>query len=459
MKIDLHAMPASLPNPWCERTTWLLFLVAFFGTCAVALVVQLVLLPSYLPHLHAGHGMLVGSDSEGMHSTAVALAQRIRAEGWSAWELRPAGNAPTGIAAAIYVYLTPEPYTLIPLNALVHASGGLVVYLIVFLITRNKLSAVAGAIPFLVFPSAASWYAQIHKDGMFALGMLLCAFGWMQCFQLQFWKAARPALVSVVLPLALGLLLIWVVRPHMTVLMLAVSILTTVAGLVLVGSWLRRDFLNSRKALIVAAVFIAIPLILAMIKPWDSRISSWQADVAAHSSTIFYNPSQCVIGRGTIPALDKLSTMVAGMRDFFISGYPNAKSNMDPDFVPGTVCNLLAYVPRALQIGFLAPFPSAWLADGSIAASTMMRRVISVEMIATYLALLLLPIALWDYRRKPEFWFVLGFFTLLTVIHVYLVPNLGTLHRMRYGFLTGVVGLAIGGGVQRVLSHKVGRSV
>jgi uncharacterized membrane protein AbrB (regulator of aidB expression) len=132
------------------------------------------------------------------------------------------------------------------------------------------------------------------------------------------------------------------------------------------------------------------------------------------------------------------------MRDFFTSGYRNAKSNMDPDFVPGTVCNLLTYLPRALQIGFLAPFPNAWVADGSIAASSMMRRVVSAEMLAIYAGLLFLPLAIWRYRRKPEFWFVLGFFTLLTLIHVYLVPNLGTLHRMRYGFLTAVVGIAIG---------------
>lgn len=453
----MHDTQIGSVSPWSGRTVWVLFTIAFLSTCSVALAIQLVLLPYYLQAIHAGHGMLIGGDSQGMHSTAVALAAQMQKEGWSLWELRPAGNAPTGVAAAIYFYLTPEPYTLIPVNAFVHACGGLFIYLIVYLITQDKLSAVAGSIPFLVFPSAASWYAQIHKDGMFALGMLMCAFGWMQCFQLQFWKVARPALFSVALPLALGLFLIWVVRPHMTVLMLAVSVFTTLAGLVLVGIWVRKDCLNSRKALIAAGVFVVIPVILVMIKPWDARINSWQTDIAGISSTITYNPGHCLIDRGTIPALDKLSTMVAGMRDFFISGYPNAKSNMDPDFAPGTVCNLLAYLPRALQIGFLAPFPSAWLAEGSIAASTMMRRVISAEMVATYMGLLLLPLAFWRYRRKPEFWFVLGFCTLLTVIHVYLVPNLGTLHRMRYGFLTAVVGIAISAAFNRAESTRRSR--
>ena len=90
-----------------------------------------------------------------------------------------------------------------------------------------------------------------------------------------------------------------------------------------------------------------------------------------------------------------------------------------------------------------APFPSDWLAEGSVAANTVMRRVISIEMLAVYASMLFLPLAMWVYRRKPEFWFVLGFFTLLTLIHVYLVPNMGTLQRMRYGFLTATVGLAL----------------
>lgn len=74
--------------------------------CAPA--VQLILLPHFFPRLHARHGMLVDGDSAGMHLTAVDLAARIQKEGWSVWELRPAGNAPAGIVAALYVLLAPR---------------------------------------------------------------------------------------------------------------------------------------------------------------------------------------------------------------------------------------------------------------------------------------------------------------------------------------------------------------
>jgi hypothetical protein len=459
MKTDNIATPGTLAGPWHERTTWLLFLAAFLGTCAAAWMVQLVLLPHFLPQLHAGHGMLVGGDSAGMNLTAADLAARIHKEGWSVWELRPAGNAPTGIAAALYVFVTPEPYMFVPVNALVHAAGGLTIYLIAYLVSANRRASVLATLPFLLFPSAASWYAQIHKDGIFALGMLLCALGWMQAFRRDFWLARLPRFAALLGPIALGLFLIWVVRPHIMILMQAVSIVATLSGLGLVAVWWRGHTLGGARALMAAFVFVMIPILVVLVKPADYRVESWKGDVIARETVMPYMPGHCVLARGANASADKLSSTVAAMRDFYISGnsYKNAKSNMDTDFVPGTVCNLLGYVPRALQIGFLAPFPSAWLADGSIAASTMMRRVISAEMLATYACLLLLPLALWNYRRKPEFWFVLGFLILLMVIHVYLVPNLGTLHRMRYGFLTGVVGLAIAGAADWVFSRRSAR--
>lgn len=437
-------------DSWCTAPK--LFAAAFLGTCVIALFIQLVLLPQYFPHLHAGHGLLIGGDSAGMHQTAAELAEAMRFVGWKAWELRPFGNAPTGIAAILYRFTVSEPYVLVPLNAAVHAGGGLVIFLIVLHITQHRVAALAGALPFLLFPSAAIWYAQIHKDGIFALGMLLCALGWMQAFRRDFWLTPVPRFAALLVPIALGLFLIWVVRPHIMVLMQAVAIVTTVFGLGIVAACWHGRVIEGGRALIAVLALLAIPVLMILAKPSDDRVESWRGSVDERESVMHYMPTSCVIPRGASASVDKLPTTVAAMRDFYISGYRTAKSNMDPEFVPGTLCDLLVYLPRALQIGFLAPFPSAWMDEGSIAASTVMRRVISIETLAVYACLLLLPLAMWNYRRKPEFWFVLGFLTLLTMIHVYLVPNLGTLHRMRYGFLTAVVGVALAGAMDRLLA-------
>jgi hypothetical protein len=360
------------------------------------------------------------------------------------WELRPAsGNAPTGIAAAVYVYLTPEPYMLVPVNALIHASGGMVVYLIVFKLSQKKLTSIIAALPFLIFPSAASWYAQIHKDGIFALGMLLCGLGWMHAFKLDFWNTTAPPFGALLLPIALGLCLVWVVRPHIMVLMQVVAIVISLFGLAIIMVWWGSGKLRISRALIAFFILLVIPLLIVIVKPSDYRVEGWKGDVVARESVMRYMPSTCMVSRGENSYADKLSGTVAAMRDFFVSGYPDAKSNIDSEYIPGTICNLVSYVPRALQIGFLAPFPGTWLEDGRIAVGTLMRRVLSIEMMSIYVGVLFLPLAIWRYSNKVEFWFILSFFTLLILIHVYLVPNLGVLHRMRYGYLTALVGIAI----------------
>lgn len=102
---------------------WLLF---FLYSCFVAFCVQLIILPKIFITWHAGDGLLVGGDWVYFQQLALDLVQKIKSNGWSVWELRPEGQAPAGIAAAIY-FLTgiSKPWTIIPLNAALHATGGL----------------------------------------------------------------------------------------------------------------------------------------------------------------------------------------------------------------------------------------------------------------------------------------------------------------------------------------------
>ena len=74
VKRSSHAPEASLATASVKRTAWLLFIAAFLGTTAVALLVQLVMLPYFLPQLHAGHGLPVGGDSAGFEVFFMVLS-------------------------------------------------------------------------------------------------------------------------------------------------------------------------------------------------------------------------------------------------------------------------------------------------------------------------------------------------------------------------------------------------
>jgi hypothetical protein len=122
-------------------------------------------------------------------------------------------------------------------------------------------------------------------------------------------------------------------------------------------------------------------------------------------------------------------------------------SNVDTDVPFSDVSDFLLYLPRALQIGLTAPFPSLWNAEGSTKVNSLMRRVAAFEMCAVYLALIFVPYALWLYRRKVEIWLAFTFSIILMLVYTYSMPNIGTLYRTRYGFLMTLVGIGIVGGI------------
>ena len=76
-----------------------------------------------------------------------------------------------------------------------------------------------------------------------------------------------------------------------------------------------------------------------------------------------------------------------------------------------------------------------------------MRRVSAAEMIGVYAALILLPFSLWRWRRKPETWVLTLFCAGMMVTYGLVIANVGSLYRVRYGFLMTLVALGIAGGL------------
>src|SRR5262249_37515267 len=202
---------------WRELTAGRVWVLAFVYSAVVALLVQLVILPHILPTWHGRDGLLAGGDWITFHLDAAYRAERIRAEGWKAFELRPMTNSPTGIASAIYAVTWPKPWTLIPLNAALHATGAALLFYLLRMFVGNWRWAAIGTVPFLVYPSALMWVSQIHKDGFFIAGYLSLFAGWADLARKE--PDARPwrRLRRVVALLAAGFSLIWIARSDQVV--------------------------------------------------------------------------------------------------------------------------------------------------------------------------------------------------------------------------------------------------
>ena len=433
----------------CRHPFKFYFLACFAFTLSTAFCIQLALLPYVLPHLHGGHGLLVGGDWLGFHQLAESQAQEIVRFGWGEWRLSPGGHAPAGIASIFYAIFTAEPWVLIPLNAAIHAGAAVLLARMLWMITDCAWISILSTLPFLMFPSAATWYSQIHKEGYYIFGYFLCLHGWMRIAQLRDQDLLnKSAFWGALLCITTGVLIVAAIRDFGATLIAAMSLLFAVAISIrlLVCAWPT----PKGRVLLAIVVLFAIPIVIMSYSAnhYFERFISL-SDV---KSRIELDSSQngkigdSWINSPILPrAIDRQFAFISDLRGNFFTNYPEAKSNIDANITFNTAFEFLMYMPRALQVGMFAPFPEHWMVSGRSAESRLMRQVTAFEMLFSYFSLLFVPYFLWrKHRTLNVFLFTLINFSLI-LLYTYTVPNVGALYRMRYGFYMAIVALGIAG--------------
>jgi len=445
-----------------------IFLLLFFlYALAAGLLVQLVLLPYVFPAWNNGEGMLRGLDSKRFHLLAVQQAQKISAEGWQVWTLAPEGQPVSGIASAFYAAFTPHPWVLLPLNAFLHAMAALVLYKILGFFLEKRSHAVLAALPFLLFPTALSWVTQMHNDNYTVTGGVLMMYGWV-CFARQETWQNRWVIFGGVLAFVVGGGLIWLVRDYVIYLLAGVGgILLTFLVLVFLGSLLRSRW-SWRKSIsatgIVSLAFITVaslqkvkipddwPMVAKGYRQYPPGLLTDSATTQpADQKTI--NQSSKIIwheSRWLPHWVDRQMESLSMKRTRVIKAWTRLKggpngSNIDDDVTFQSAVDIVHYLPRAAQIGFLSPFPSVWFGLSNKAPNTMMRRVSGFEMSYVYLCWPGLLYALWTWRKHPEIWAGILFCTGMVIINALGTPNVGTLVRFRYPYFMPMVGLGTAG--------------
>ena len=136
------------------------------------------------------------------------------------------------------------------------------------------------------------------------------------------------------------------------------------------------------------------------------------------------------------------------MRGSFRDVNLNAGSSIDVNHRYGNFSEFIKYFPRALQIGLLSPFPPDWFEKGQ-ATGKIGRLLAGMEMIIWYLILSGFIFIAFKYPSvlKPFATVFLFSITVITLI-AYVIPNIGTIFRMRQAFmipfvLFGAYGLSL----------------
>ncbi len=435
-----------------------IWICLFIYAAASAFLLQLVILPYWFPGLHAGNGLWVGGDWVGFHRIAGELSEKIILQGWEAWELRPESQSPAGIAAVFYVFFGPHPWVLIPLNAAVHATTGVLLVCMVQPLVRNTQHALLCALPFVFFPSGLVWYAQIHKDGIFFLGTLMCLYGWILMSRLETWTGRFAQILPPLLYLFGGCFLIWIMRTYGVKMMQGTGF---IFAAVLVPRFL---FATLQRKLQLSQAFLALLIVVALPPSFGvlkDRAENGEVTLINDAMLSDFRPAGSFAekSRNVINELQwrKTDWLPSFLDNSFLtlsvvrSGYTGSVggSNIDTDVRFHSALEFFPYLPRAFQIGLAAPFPTSWFGGGIIKA------VSAVEMVFVYAALLFLPYALWRWRKQIEIWMIFGFCSIFILIYTYITTNVGSLYRTRFGFLMLLLVLGIAGAIalrQRALA-------
>jgi hypothetical protein len=112
--------------------------------------------------------------------------------------------------------------------------------------------------------------------------------------------------------------------------------------------------------------------------------------------------------------------------------YISQASNIDRDVQFRGPGDIVRYIPRALAIGFFAPFPKMWVQSGSYGRAG--RLLSGVETLAMYFMYLAVGVSLWNERRNLRMWFVFLIAATGMLALGLVVVNAGALYRIRYVF-------------------------
>jgi len=420
--------------------------VIFFYALFTGLGIQLVLIPVFFPHFDLGDGMFV-LDSSGFNQIAKSKAAEIVSQGWGAWQLRPGEQpqSPAGIASVFYALITPKPYSVLPLNALVHAASGCFVLWLLRLCFPWK-AALFGVVLFVVNPASLEWVAQMHRDGLFILGNLMSLVA-LILFLIGLKKGEiRPIVFGFVFGV-LGAVITSIARDYWLQ-VLSVSALLTIPLMVwaYLTSPRTTDFRTPLAFLVLffGVVFGQFQLSKHLLAdsggaPDYERATQRFANQAASSLASAPEVNYETIVRDSWSVTSGLPTWID--RKLFVvhsrrlaTIRDGGNTLIDRDNLLVSAPEFLWYFPRALQVGFFSPFPEFWSGKASTPAMTIARKLMGGVTMLLYVCLIGLALGLYRYRNKAEIWLIFGFCLLGILLYVYGCPNVGSMMRYRYGF-------------------------
>jgi hypothetical protein len=452
-------------------------LIFFIYSLIVGIAIQTFIVPHYFPQFDLGDGIVI-LDSSGFNGIAKSKSTEILNKGWHAWELRPDGQSPAGIASFFYVIMEANPISMLPFNALIHAlSGSLLIWLLLHIFSWR--ASVFGASLFILNPQALQWVAAIHRDGIFILGNLLT----LVCITWFIDELKNPNLKKIMTAFGCGIVgtsLVWVARPYFV----QVITIFVVIGIVYISISFLINFyvkkvikFNLYFITVLSCTLLLLSFQILVIKFHTSPSYELNAYATIESTSVIvdqnklpFKPIESVESTESTESVESVESTKSVESDSFLvkqNILQNKNNNwisaewlpdrierklytifitrmgaintggytvVDREISLNNAFSFITYFPRALQLGLFSPLPHLWLEDASTPVMTLARKIIGVMTFIFYFFYLGLVMAILSRWKNMVMWVTLTFCMIGILIFSYSYPNIGTLLRFRYGF-------------------------
>ncbi len=456
----------------------------------VSSIMYLIAISPYLASYHNGHGLWnFAMDSFSYHDIAVRILGLNQDGSLSGFFQRPWFRHSEYISLMYYL-LYPAPISFAPVNGVAWTLCVVLAYRTAIIITgdNRKLSA-AAALTLGLWPSYLLLSTQLLRDIFFSLGILMTLLGWVAMLR------GHTKYIYILLA-SLGIIFSVHIRHEPFWLLIFISLLACV----IIALANRKTLPHAVMSMSVLLLFYGCPTMAAFafdqtpghntgtvnvktddekilaVKEYiksrvgsayspemDDRISKWFSDDWFSPWTGFEAKKERLyalagehgrnldsfLGKWMTPwefsgwlplRMERAVVKANEYRSGFLVWYLKPGSSLvDSDVQFRSVYEVFAYIPRAVEIGFFAPFPNQWLSTGETGGNAI-RIASGVEMIALYI--LMIGFALFLIKSptpaRIKIWLVLFMIVMIVPLAVF-VPNLGTLFRMRFIYLAPII--------------------
>ena len=412
--------------------TWKKGLIIFTGLVffhlAVSISLSLIARSTFLASLHNGQGLWnFAPDSFSYNREAIRLLDFLKKGNLSGWW----GSSPfwhVKWVALSYVAITPDPLSFAPVNAIVWAVSIYCVYKIARILFPDRQTfSISCALIFGFCPSYLLHTTQLLRDPFYVLGVLIMIWGWVGLL-----SGYRGIVFSLLA--SFGVLLACLNRIYVLEPLIVLSLLATAFVLWRVP----------RSRMYALLAFVVIGGLYVYQYP-SKFVQILQKEKGASISADSTHTDEPKTGNLRLFA-NRVTNWVryqvvrlSNARNTWINKYPNAGTNIDTDVHFRSLVDILAYIPRAAVIGFLAPFPSHWFGTPRTAGQAS-RILAGLEMMVWYILMLGFvyflftgPVA-WHIR----IWMLVYTFALVVLTSL-VVTNIGALYRLRYVFFLPIL--------------------